>query len=163
MSKSYGNVLELADEPDAIRQKVSGMLTDPQRVRRTDPGRPEICPVFGYHRRYSTEEVVRQVDRECRTAAIGCVDCKALMVSHLLPVLDPIRERRRAYEARPERVGEILTEGSKKARRMARRTMDHVRQAMQMVFDWEPVCPTGRRKQSKTRLPAGKAEAERAS
>ncbi|MFQ5723606.1 MAG: hypothetical protein ACE5G6_03865, partial [Terriglobia bacterium] len=137
MSKSYGNVLELADEPETIREKVSAMLTDPQRVRRTDPGRPEICPVFGYHRRYSTEAVIQQVDRDCRTAAIGCVDCKALMVEHLLPVLEPIRDRRRQYEARPESVANILAEGSRKARGVARRTMNQVREAMQMVFDWE--------------------------
>lgn len=137
MSKSYGNVLELADEPETIREKVSAMLTDPQRVRRTDPGRPEICPVFGYHRRYSTEAVIKQVDRDCRTAAIGCVDCKALMVEHLLPVLEPIRERRRQYEARPETVANILAEGSRKARGVARRTMNQVREAMQMAFDWE--------------------------
>ncbi|MEE9234197.1 MAG: tryptophan--tRNA ligase [Candidatus Acidoferrales bacterium] len=137
MSKSYGNVLELADEPETIREKVSAMLTDPQRVRRTDPGRPEICPVFGYHRRYSTEAVIKQVDRDCRTAAIGCVDCKALMVEHLLPVLEPIRERRRQYEARPESVANILAEGSRKARGVARRTMNQVREAMQMAFDRE--------------------------
>jgi len=137
MSKSYGNQIELGEEPDSIRQKVAGMLTDPQRVRRHDPGRPEICPVFGLHRRYSTSEVIAQVDRECRTAAIGCVDCKGLMLEHLLPVLQPIRERRRQYEARPQAAWEILVEGSKQARRVARRTMQQVREAMKMVFAGE--------------------------
>jgi tryptophanyl-tRNA synthetase len=137
MSKSYGNAIELGEEPESIRQKVAGMLTDPQRVRRQDPGRPEICPVFGFHRRYSPDDVVKRVDRECRTAAIGCVDCKGLMLDHLLPVLAPIRERRRQYEAKPQAAWEILVEGSKKARRVARRTMEQVREAMRLKFDWE--------------------------
>ncbi|MBI4467057.1 MAG: tryptophan--tRNA ligase [Acidobacteria bacterium] len=144
MSKSLGNVIELGEEPDSIRQKVGAMLTDPQRVRRTDPGRPEICPVFGYHRRFSSAEVVAQVDRDCRTAQIGCVDCKGLMVEHLLPLLEPIRERRRPYEAKPESVWEILVEGSKKARRVARRTMEQVREAMRLVFAWERQRPAPR-------------------
>lgn len=137
MSKSYGNTIELGEPPEIIRQKISTMLTDPQRVRRTDPGRPEICPVFGYHRRYSPQEVVDQVDRDCRTAAIGCVDCKTLMANHLIPVLEPIRERRRAYEAKPETIREILVEGTKRAQRVARRTMRRVHEAMNMVFAWE--------------------------
>ncbi len=144
MSKSYGNTIELGEEPDSIRQKVAGMLTDPQRVRRNDPGRPEICPVFGFHRRYSPDDVVQRVDRDCRTAAIGCVDCKGLMLEHLLPVLAPIRERRRQYEARPQAAWEILVEGSKKARRMARRTLEQVRQAMRLTFDWERQRPAAR-------------------
>jgi tryptophanyl-tRNA synthetase len=133
MSKSYGNTIELGDSPDVVRQKISTMLTDPQRKLRTDPGRPEICPVFGYHKLYSLGEVVAQVDRDCRTAQIGCVDCKGLMATHLLPVLEPIRERRRQYEARPESVREILAEGSRKAQRVARQTMLRVRAAMNLV------------------------------
>jgi tryptophanyl-tRNA synthetase len=134
MSKSYGNTIELGDAPEAIRQKVSTMLTDPQRVRRSDPGRPEICPVFGFHRRYSPAEVVAQVDADCRTAGIGCVDCKALMAAHLITALAPIQERRRAYESKPQQVWEILVEGSKKAQRSARATMRQVRKAMGMVY-----------------------------
>ncbi|MBI2957075.1 MAG: tryptophan--tRNA ligase [Acidobacteria bacterium] len=137
MSKSYGNTIELADTPDTIRQKVSTMLTDPQRVRRTDPGRPEICPVFGLHRLYSPPDVIAQVDRDCRTAQIGCVDCKGLMAQHLITALEPIRDRRRAFEARPESVWEILKEGSKKASRVARATLRRVRDAMNMTYEWE--------------------------
>jgi tryptophanyl-tRNA synthetase len=102
MSKSYGNTIELADTPEAIRQKASTMLTDPQRIRRSDPGRPEICPVFGFHKRFSTAEAIARVDAECRTAQIGCVDCKSLMADHLIRSLEPIRERRRP--TRPIRV-----------------------------------------------------------
>jgi tryptophanyl-tRNA synthetase len=137
MSKSYGNTIEFGDAPETIRQKVSTMLTDPQRIRRSDPGRPEICPVFGYHRRYSPSDVVARVDSDCRTARIGCVDCKAQMASHLIAALEPIRERRRLYEAKPEAVWDILIEGSRKAQRVARATMRQVRQAMQMVYPWE--------------------------
>jgi tryptophanyl-tRNA synthetase len=137
MSKSYGNTIELGDSPETIRKKVGTMLTDPQRIRRNDPGRPEICPVFGYHRRYSPPDLVAQVDSDCRTAQIGCVDCKAQMASHLITALEPIRESRRAYENRPQDVFDILVEGSKKAQRSARATMRQVRKAMGMVYAWE--------------------------
>ncbi len=137
MSKSYGNTIELADTPETIRQKVSTMLTDPQRIRRSDPGRPEICPVFGFHKRFSTSDVIGRVDVECRTAQIGCVDCKALMADHLIRSLEPIRERRRPYEANPASVWEVLAEGSRKASRVARATMRQVRAAMKMTYPWE--------------------------
>jgi tryptophanyl-tRNA synthetase len=133
MSKSYGNTIELGEDPASIRQKIAGMLTDPQRKRRSDPGRPEICPVFGYHRHYSPSAVVAQVDRDCRTAAIGCVDCKGLMAQHLLSVLEPIQKRRRTYEAKPEMVWEILAEGSERARQVARETLTEVRDAMNLT------------------------------
>ncbi len=141
MAKSLGNTIDLGDDPETIRQKVSTMLTDPQRIRRSDPGRPEICPVFGYHRLYSPPDVVAQVDAECRTARIGCVDCKALMASHLIPALEPIRERRRAYVSQPELVWDVLVAGTKRAQRVARATMRQVRKAMKLTFPWE-----GRRK-----------------
>jgi len=137
MSKSYGNDIALADSPETIRQKVSTMLTDPQRVRRNDPGRPEICPVFGFHKRFSTPGVIAQVDRECRTAQIGCVDCKKLMAEHLITALEPVRERRRAYEAEPESVWEVLSEGSRRASRVARETLRAVRKAMKLTYPWE--------------------------
>ena len=137
MSKSYGNVILLGEEPASIRSKVAGMMTDPQRVRRTDPGRPEVCPVFAYHKIYSPAETVAQVDRDCRTAAIGCVDCKALMAESLVRQLEPVHERRKFYESEPKKVWDIFTEGSRKARRVARRTMEQARAAMQLVFEWE--------------------------
>lgn len=133
MSKSLGNVIELDDSPASIRAKVATMLTDPQRVRRSDPGRPEICPVFGYHRMFSPPDVVARVDHECRTAAIGCVDCKALMAEHLIRALGPIRERRAKYAAKPKTVWDILATGSERARRVARETMQLVREAVKLV------------------------------
>jgi tryptophanyl-tRNA synthetase len=133
MSKSYGNAIELGESPESIRARVSTMLTDPQRVRRSDPGRPEICPVFGFHRRFSTPAVIDQVDHECRTARIGCVDCKALMAEHLIRSLAPVRERRQVYAAKPKTVWDILNAGSERARRVARETMQQVREAMKLV------------------------------
>ena len=133
MSKSYGNTIELADEPETIKQKVRGMITDPQRARRNDPGRPEVCPVFSYHKRFSPAAMVAEIDGDCRTAKIGCVDCKKKMLTNLLPVLDPVRERRHRYEAHPAEVWAILSAGTERAREEAAATMAKVRSAMQMV------------------------------
>ncbi|MFQ5817314.1 MAG: tryptophan--tRNA ligase [Terriglobia bacterium] len=154
MSKSYGNAIELGESRESIRAKVSTMLTDPQRVRRSDPGRPEICPVFGYHRRFSTESVIEQVDQECRSAKIGCVDCKALMAEHLNRSLAPIRERRQAYAAKPKDVWDILVAGSEGARRVACDTMQQVREAMKLIPKLQPSesPPAPRRRQRARRL-----------
>jgi tryptophanyl-tRNA synthetase len=134
MAKSYGNAIWLSDPPDAIRTKSRAMMTDPQRVRRTDPGRPEVCPVFAYHQLFSDSGTIARVDRECRTAEIGCVDCKALMADSLVRWIEPIQARRRELEAQPQRVWDILDAGSAKARRVTRKTMRRVREA---VFGWE--------------------------
>jgi tryptophanyl-tRNA synthetase len=130
MAKSYGNAIWLSDPPDEIRTKVRNMMTDPQRVRRTDPGRPEVCPVYAYHKLFSTPETIAQVDRECRTAAIGCVDCKKLMADALVKWIEPVQAQRKKFEAEPERVWDILDAGSDKARKVARRTMKRVREAI---------------------------------
>ena len=130
MSKSYNNYILLGEDPACIREKVRGMMTDPQRVRRTDPGRPEICPVFAYHKLFSASETVARVDRECRTAEIGCVECKGLMVEGLLRWIEPIRARRQQYAENPDQVREILDAGAKKAQKVARRTMRRVREAI---------------------------------
>ena len=97
MAKSYGNAVWLGDPPDTIREKVRNMMTDPQRVRRTDPGRPEICPVFAYHKLFSLPETIAKVDRDCRTAQIGCVDCKKLMAENLVTWIEPIQARRKEF------------------------------------------------------------------
>ncbi len=130
MSKSYNNVIWLSEPDDSIREKVRGMMTDPQRVRRSDPGRPEVCPVFAWHKLFSSPETIAWADRECRVAGIGCVDCKNAMVDGLIRWIAPIRERRQQYEEKPERVREILEEGSRKARKVARKTMRRVREAV---------------------------------
>jgi len=130
MSKSYGNAIWLSEEPDSIRTKVRNMMTDPQRVRRTDPGRPEVCPVFAYHKLFSNPETIAWSDNGCRTAGIGCIECKAAMAEGLIRWIEPIQARRKEYEANPERVTEILHAGSKKARKVAGKTMRRVREAI---------------------------------
>ncbi len=130
MAKSYGNFILLSEESDSIRAKVRNMMTDPQRVRRTDPGRPEVCPVFAYHKLFSEPETIAWSDQGCRTAGIGCIECKAAMAEGLVRWIEPIRARRRQYEANPEQVREILHAGSKKAQKVARRTMRRVREAI---------------------------------
>ncbi|MFY9530251.1 MAG: tryptophan--tRNA ligase [Candidatus Acidiferrales bacterium] len=136
MAKSYGNAIWLSDPPDEIRGKVHNMMTDPQRVRRTDPGRPEVCPVFAYHKLFSTPDVIAWSDHGCRTAEIGCVDCKAKMAEGLIRWIEPIQARRKELEAQPQQVWDILDAGSAQARKTARRTMRRVREA---IFDWDAV------------------------
>jgi tryptophanyl-tRNA synthetase len=140
MAKSYGNAIWLSEPVEDIRKKVRNMLTDPQRVRRTDPGRPEICPVFYYHRVFSDAGTVAEIDRDCRTAGIGCVDCKSKMADGLVRWIEPIQERRKEFEAHPGKVWDILDAGSKRAGVTAKRTMKRVRDA---IFDWDSV-RTGR-------------------
>ena len=132
MSKSYGNAIFLSDTAEEVAVKVATMITDPQRMRKSDPGNPEICNVFDFHRLYSPPELVAEVDRRCRTADIGCVECKKRMAASLNAFLEPIRERRRYYQDHPEQVEEIITAGSDAARLSARRTMEEVRKAMKL-------------------------------
>jgi tryptophanyl-tRNA synthetase len=132
MSKSYGNAIFLSDPPETVAAKVGAMITDPQRMRKSDPGNPDVCNVYDFHKLYSPPEVTAEVNRRCRTADIGCVECKKLMAGHLNAFLDPIRERRRFYLERPGLVEEIITAGSDKARQTARRTLEEVRAAVKL-------------------------------
>jgi tryptophanyl-tRNA synthetase len=133
MSKSYGNAINLADPPETIRKKILTMVTDPARKRRTDPGNPDVCPVFDFHRAFSDEKTRATVNTECRRAGIGCVDCKNMLLAHLEPALTPFQQRRRDLGAHPERVREVLAEGARRARREAEETMTLVRSAMGLV------------------------------
>lgn len=134
MSKSYGNAILLSDPPEVVSKKVATMLTDPARKRRTDKGNPDVCPVFDHHKVFSTSTVIERVNRECRTAEIGCVECKTLMAEHLNRRLAPIQERRKPYEQNPKRVWEILEEGTRKARSVAQATMAEVHTAMKTAY-----------------------------
>jgi tryptophanyl-tRNA synthetase len=130
MSKSYNNAIFLSDSAEEIRKRVGEMITDPQRARRTDPGDPGVCNVFSFHQLYSSPETVKRIDPECRGARIGCVECKQEMAESLIGALEPIREKRKYYEARPDIVRAIVEEGDRKAQATARQTMKQVREAV---------------------------------
>lgn len=132
MSKSYNNTIYISEKPEDIRAKVSRMVTDPQRARRSDPGDPGVCNVFNFHKLFSDEKIIKKIDRECRTAEIGCVECKKIMAENLIAFLAPIREKRDYYESHPEMVTEIIQEGTAKARTVARQTMQEVRSAIKI-------------------------------
>jgi tryptophanyl-tRNA synthetase len=130
MSKSYGNAVLLSDDPKDIDQKMSRMMTDPARVKRTDPGEPEKCPAFQFHKIYSTAEEIEEVSKGCRTAGIGCLDCKKIMIRHVVDELAPIREARAALQRKPQAVEEILAGGNRAAKTVAADTMAEVREAV---------------------------------
>ena len=130
MSKSYNNAVFLSDSPQEIDQKLSRMMTDPARVRRSDPGEPEKCPAFQLHKIYCTEDEIDYVSRGCRTAGIGCLECKKVMIRHVVDDLAPVRERRAQYEAKPHQVDDVLAAGNQTARRKASETMTEVREAL---------------------------------
>ncbi|SHI55693.1 tryptophanyl-tRNA synthetase [Desulfatibacillum alkenivorans DSM 16219] len=132
MSKSYQNAINLADPPDVVSQKVSVMITDPQRMRKKDPGDPDICNVYSFHKIYSPPEMVEQVNKECRAAEIGCVQCKKLMAANLTAQLEPIYEKRVHFEKNRDEVRDIIKTGSDKAREVARATMEEVRAAVKI-------------------------------
>jgi tryptophanyl-tRNA synthetase len=138
MSKSYGNAIFLKDPPEVVRQKLKPMVTDPARKRRTDPGDPEVCPVFDLHKAFSNEETRAWAAAGCRTAGIGCLDCKDALAKHLLPRLEPIYARRQEYATRPDTVWDILLEGSRRARELAEATMQDVRSAMKIRYEPRP-------------------------
>ena len=130
MSKSYGNTINLADSPDDIRRKCKEMFTDPQRIRRKDPGHPETCNLFQFHRLFSDSELQEQVAKQCRMAEIGCVDDKALIADQIIAYLEPMRLKREALLRERSTLMDILIEGSEKARERAHQTMDSVRSAL---------------------------------
>ncbi len=134
MSKSYNNFVSLSESDESIRTKTKAMVTDPARKRRTDPGNPDVCPVYDWHKLFSPPEVLAWSAEGCRTAGIGCIECKGAMADHLIRWIGPIRERRQGYEKDPAKVLEILGEGSKRAQNVSRGTMLRVREA---VFGWE--------------------------
>lgn len=133
MSKSYGNTIDLRDDEKTTAQKVATMITDPARVRRTDPGHPEICNVCAYHRVFNTPERTAQIEADCRSAAIGCTDCKKELAEKINERLRPYRQRLAQWSERPEEVRRVLAEGAAKARRVAGETLQVVKKAINMV------------------------------
>jgi len=134
MSKSYGNTIALREDPESISRKIRTMPTDPARVRRSDPGNPEKCPVWAFHQLYSDDKTREWVWEGCTTAGIGCLDCKQPVIEAVLAELAPIQERARELEANPAVVRTIVQEGCERAREVARETMDEVRGAMSLVY-----------------------------
>ncbi len=127
MSKSYNNAIYFADSEEEVKKKVMSFYTDPQKLRRGDPGRPEICPVFFYHKIFSPSERTQEIERECKSGRLGCVDCKKIMLEGLEAFLKPIREKREQVAKDRELLIHILEEGSEKARQIAKETMEEVR------------------------------------
>lgn len=129
MSKSIGNTILLSDSPDDIKKKMKGAVTDPQKIRKGDPGRPEICLVFAYHNKFNASEVP-EIRSGCESGALGCVDCKMRCAERITAALAPHREKRPYYESHLDDVKAILKEGEERARKTAQATMSEVRAAM---------------------------------
>src|SRR5579862_979016 len=137
MSKSYGNTIMLADPETVVRQKLKTMVTDPARVRRSDPGNPDVCPVGDLHKIFSSKETVAKVNEGCRSAGIGCIECKGWAADSIVQLLNPMQERRRKFEENPRDAWDILEAGAEKARKAAGETMNDVRAAMGMSLGYE--------------------------
>jgi tryptophanyl-tRNA synthetase len=135
MSKSYGNTIGLREEPEEVVKKLRAMQTDPARVRRTDPGDPEKCPVWDLHKIYSDDATRKWVNEGCRTAGIGCLECKQPLIDKVVEEISGMRKRAQEFEDNPELVRGIVAEGADKAREAARHTLDSVRRAMHLRAD----------------------------
>jgi tryptophanyl-tRNA synthetase len=138
MSKSYGNTILLTDPEPVVRQKLKTMVTDPARVRRSDPGNPDVCPVGDLHKIFSDRATMEKVNVGCRSAGIGCIECKGWAADALVQLLNPMQERRKKFEENPRLAWDILEAGSGRARKVAAETMDGVRDAMGMSLAYEP-------------------------
>src|SRR5271166_5394725 len=134
MSKSYGNAVMLSDPEPVVRQKLKTMVTDPARVRRTDPGNPDVCPVGDLHKIFSDQETMVKVYEGCRSAGIGCIECKSWAADALVKILNPMQERRKKYEDNPRLAWDILEAGSARAREVAGATMDEVRSSIGLDY-----------------------------
>lgn len=138
MSKSYGNAIMLTDPEPVVRQKLKTMVTDPARIRRSDPGNPDLCPVGDLHKIFSEPETMANVNVGCRSAGIGCIECKEWAADSLVKILNPMQERRQKYADNPRLAWDILEAGSSRARDVAGATMNEVRDAMGISLNYEP-------------------------
>jgi tryptophanyl-tRNA synthetase len=130
MSKSLNNHIELASTPVETTQRVMSMVTDPQRMRRSDPGNPDVCNVFTMHKIFSSPDEVAHINVECRRAGIGCVDCKKLLAKNMNTHLEPFRARREELNQKPDHIWDVLHDGAQRARTIAEQTMSEVRDAI---------------------------------
>lgn len=133
MSKSYGNTIALSDSPDEVRKKVSTMITDPARIKKDDPGHPDVCTVFSFHKVFNEEEVP-EIEENCKGGRIGCVQCKKNLANKMVAYLEPIYERRQVILKNPGVIKEIIQHGNENARKVAKKTMEEVRSAMNIDF-----------------------------
>jgi tryptophanyl-tRNA synthetase len=134
MSKSYGNAVLLSDPEPVVRLKLKTMITDPARIRRTDPGNPDVCPVGDLHKIFSDQNTIAKVYEGCRSAGIGCIECKGWAADALVQILNPMQERRKKYEESPGLAWDILESGSARARQIAEATMSDVRRSMGLDY-----------------------------
>jgi tryptophanyl-tRNA synthetase len=137
MSKSYNNTIMLTDPEPVVRQKLKTMVTDPARIRRSDPGNPDVCPVGDLHKIFSSKETMAKVNEGCRSAGIGCIECKSWAADALVKLLVPMQERRKKFEDNPRLAWDILEAGTERARKQASGTMTEVREAMHMSLEYE--------------------------
>jgi tryptophanyl-tRNA synthetase len=138
MSKSYGNTILLTDPEPVVRQKLKTMVTDPARIRRSDPGNPDLCPVGDLHKIFSDAATIAKVNEGCRSAGIGCIECKSWAADALVNILNPMQQRRKKYEDNPRLAWDILEAGSARASKVADATMSEVREAMGMALEDVP-------------------------
>jgi tryptophanyl-tRNA synthetase len=132
MSKSYGNTIAMREDPDSVVHKLRTMQTDPARVRRSDPGDPDKCPVWDLHQLYSDAATRQWASEGCRSAGIGCLDCKKPVIERIVEEVSGMRKRAQEFEGNPELVSNLMAEGAEKAREVARATLDEVRRAMHL-------------------------------
>ena len=132
MSKSYGNTINLSDTEPVVRQKLKTMVTDPARVRRNDPGNPDICPVYDFHKIYSPQAAQEQINKDCRTATIGCIDCKKLVADRIVERMTPVWDARGRLSKDPAYLNDIVTEGSNRAGKIAKATLHDVTESMKI-------------------------------
>ena len=133
MGKSLGNAIYLSDSDEEISKKVMGALTDPARIKKDDPGHPDVCMVAYYHNLFSKDEV-KTICEECKAGNRGCVNCKKQLIENIIKELDPIREKRKYYEERPEELKKILMDGTAKAKEEASKTLSKVKNAMKIDY-----------------------------
>lgn len=136
MSKSYDNCLYLSDPPEVISKKILAMVTDPHRIRRTDKGNPDLCPVYDLHKLHTPPDKLKEIDTGCRTAGIGCVDCKKVVIGEINTLLAPIREKREKLLQQPHVLKEIIEKGNKKAESFASAAMQEVKKAVRIMYDF---------------------------
>ena len=135
MSKSYNNCIFMSDDAETVKNKIMPAITDPQRVKRTDPGDPDVCIIHDYHKLYSSADDINWCEEGCRSADIGCVDCKKKLVDNMNIFWEPIRDKRRDLGKKPDKVWDVLNDGCKKAESVASMTMEKVRKAMKIEYE----------------------------